>query len=130
MRRCGGGTSRLFPDERRPLEPDGTIGWTEWMYPFQNIGGLTYATRDVAFHLIRDKKGRRVTLALTSSRILPNVRCRLSSAGLALTENDCNLAPDRPIRWTVDDPRPLQPLEVEIWHGGKKLAEYTDSAFD
>ena len=125
-----GGTSLLFPDERHPLEPGGTIGWTEWMYPFQSIGGLTHATRDVAFHLLRDEKKRCVTLALTSSRIFPNVRCRLSSAGSVLLEKRCDLAPDHAFHWTVDDPRPAKPLKVEVWHGGKKLAEHVDSASD
>lgn len=125
-----GGTSRIFPDERRPLMPGTAIGWTEWMYPFQGTGGLTHATRDVAFHLVRDEKKGKVTLALTSSLILPNARCRLSSSGSVLMEKRCDLAPDHTLRWTVDDPRPAQPLKVEVWHSGEKLAECTDSAFN
>ena len=125
-----GGTSRLFPDERRPLRPGGMIGWTEWMYPFQGTGGLTFASRDVAFCLIRSIKNRHISLALDSSRILKKARCRLYVAGLVLMERNFDLSPDRPICWTIDDRFPDRTLEFEVWHNGEKLIECSSAPAD
>ena len=123
-----GGTSRLFPDERRPLRPGETIGWTEWMYPFQGTGGLTFAARDVAVCLVRNKENRRISLALVSSRILKKARCRLYAAGLVQMERNCDLSPDRPLCWTIDDRLPDRTLKFEVWHNGEKLIEYLATA--
>lgn len=43
-----GGTSRIYPDERKPLAPGGSVRWKEWMYPYQGTGGLTFADRELA----------------------------------------------------------------------------------
>jgi len=43
-----GGTSKLYPDERRPLAPGASREWTEWMYPYHGTGGLTLADTAVA----------------------------------------------------------------------------------
>ena len=43
-----GGTVRTFPDERAPLPAGQSVTWTEWIYPFQRTGGLTFADRSLA----------------------------------------------------------------------------------
>ena len=123
-----GGTSRLFPDERHPLGPGETIGWTEWIYPFQSTGGLTLAARDLAFHLIRKKESRSIFLALDSSRVFKKARCRLCAAGSTLLERSCDLSPDRPLCWTIEDRLPDKALKFEVWHHGEKLIEYSAAA--
>jgi hypothetical protein len=35
-----GGNVKNFPDERALLAPNGTTGWTEWIFPFQ-VGPFT-----------------------------------------------------------------------------------------
>ena len=119
-----GGTSRLFPDERRPLKPGETIGWTEWIYPFQGTGGLTHAARDVALYLVRSRENRRISLALDSSRIFNKARCRIYAAGSVQMERKCDLSPDRPLCWTIDDRFPDRTLEFEVWHHGEILIQY------
>jgi hypothetical protein len=43
-----GGTVATFPDERASLAPGRSVEWTEWIYPFQQTGGLTYANASLA----------------------------------------------------------------------------------
>ncbi|MDP6607419.1 MAG: DUF5107 domain-containing protein [Dehalococcoidia bacterium] len=62
-----GGTSRTYPDERRPLGPGESVGWTEWMYPYQGTGGLTFANRDFAVTLRVSADTGRATVALCPS---------------------------------------------------------------
>ena len=125
-----GGTSRLFPDERRPLGPGETIGWTEWLFPFQDTGGLTLAVRDAALRLVRSKENRRIHLAIDSSRIFKKARCRLYAAGSVQMEKNCDLSPDRPLRWTIEDRFPERILKFEVWHHGEKLVECLSATAD
>ncbi|MCP5117702.1 MAG: DUF5107 domain-containing protein, partial [bacterium] len=53
-----GGTVKTFPHERRPLGPGESLAWTEWMYPFQQTGGLTFANEVAAVRLTLDEDGR------------------------------------------------------------------------
>lgn len=62
-----GGTSRTYPDERRPLSPGEAIEWTEWMYPYHGTGGLTFANRDLAVTLRVSADTGRATIALCPS---------------------------------------------------------------
>lgn len=43
-----GGTVATFPDERASLAPGQSVDWTEWIYPFQRTGGLTFADSTLA----------------------------------------------------------------------------------
>ena len=57
--------SKYFPDGR--LAPGEVVEWTEWMYPYQETGGLSYANEDVALSYARDLESGTVTLALCPS---------------------------------------------------------------
>jgi len=63
-----GGTSVRFPDEMRPLAPDQTQSWTEWIYPFQQTQGLTWANQDLAVRAVLSSDARlEVRICPTSS---------------------------------------------------------------
>jgi len=59
-----GGTSRLYPHERKPLAPGASVRWTEWMYPYQDTGGLTFADCDLAVNFRVDLTQKRAVLGL------------------------------------------------------------------
>jgi hypothetical protein len=47
-----GGPNRTFwPEDDISLEPGGSRTWVEYWYPFQGIGGLEYANRELALNL-------------------------------------------------------------------------------
>ncbi len=64
-----GGTSKLFPDEQRPIAPGESFEWTEWMFPYHGTGGLTFAdtTLAVNFKLNTDTRKAIVALCPTGS---------------------------------------------------------------
>jgi hypothetical protein len=97
-----GGTSKLYPDERRPLAPTKTIKWTEWMYPYQKTEGLTYADKDMAinFKINADKKSAIIGICPSSQL---EVKCQLDAeGGKPILIGDLKLGPDRAFCSTVD----------------------------
>ena len=62
-----GGTSKLYPNERHPLEPGASIHWIEWMYPYQATKGLTFADRDLAVNFKVYGAKKRAVLGLCPS---------------------------------------------------------------
>ncbi len=62
-----GGTSKLYPDETRPLHPGASVEWTEWMYPYHGTKGLTFADRELAVNFRLDPSVRRLVLGVCPS---------------------------------------------------------------
>ena len=93
-----GGTSKLFPDERRPLEPGASIHWTEWMYPYQGTKGLTFADREIAVNFKVDPAKKEANLGLCPSGLWRG------EIGLWIvsTEGDIPGTDERPLRtWSL-----------------------------
>lgn len=47
----GGPNQTFWPEDDLSLEAGGSKGWVEYWYPFQGIGGLDYANRELAASL-------------------------------------------------------------------------------
>jgi len=89
-----GGTSKLFPDERHPLEPDASIRWTEWMYPYQGTRGLTFADRDLAVNFKVYTSDKRAVLGLCPSGTWRGEM----GLWIAPTEDDIQFTEERSLR--------------------------------
>ncbi len=62
-----GGPNRTFwPEDDLILGPGESRSWTEYWYPFQDIGGLGFATREAALSLETAGDGLRLGVATTS----------------------------------------------------------------
>jgi len=59
-----GGTSKLFPDERRPLAPGESVEWIEWMFPYHGTGGLTFADTALAVNFTLNTDTRTATVSI------------------------------------------------------------------
>ena len=101
-----GGTSKLYPDERHPLGPGASIHWTEWMYPYQDTRGLTFANRDLAVNFKVDITKKEAMLGLCPSGVWSG------EAGLWIipTEGEALRADERPFRTWSLQLRPSQPF--------------------
>ncbi len=62
-----GGTSKMYPDERKRLAPGDSIEWTEWMYPYQGTRGLTFADADLAVTLRTNASAGEAIVAICPS---------------------------------------------------------------
>jgi len=116
-----GGTSKTFPDERRPLDPGGSIEWTEWMAPFHLTGGLTTADRDFAIRFIPEAGAGRDRLAICPARGFADLRLRLLAGDRALWETRTSMSPDRPFSVLIDSVGDTRPLTLIIESGGRVL---------
>ncbi len=64
-----GGPNRTFwPEDDISLEPGGSKSWLEYWYPFQGIGGLDYANRELALSLRLHEDSLDLGVAATSNQ--------------------------------------------------------------
>jgi len=96
-----GGTSELFPDERRPLPPGASLEWTEWMYPYHGTKGLTYADRELAVNLGLDPEGKNVIVGICPSGIWQGP-VELWSGDQLLRSWSVSIDPEDPFLETID----------------------------
>ena len=64
-----GGTSKTYPDERKPLAPGDSVRWREWMYPYQGTGGLTIADRELAVNFKVAPGGKQAVVGVCPSGV-------------------------------------------------------------
>lgn len=119
-----GGTSKTYPDERHPIKPDEVIEWTEWMYPYQNTGGLTFADENIAINLFNDSKNNRTVLGLCSTGPIKNLECSVSAGDNQLFNNTINIAPDNPFKKTIINLTAIQKVKVSLRLKGTILTEF------
>jgi hypothetical protein len=109
-----GGTSKTFPDERKPLGPGESIEWTEWMAPFHLTGGLTTADKDFAVQFSAGAGEGRGRLAVCPTRAFSDLRLRLQSGDRAVWETRASMSPDRPFEVSIDGLGDARPLTLVI----------------
>jgi hypothetical protein len=119
-----GGTSKHYPDERRPILPGETIAWTEWMYPFHGTGGLSYATEHVAVLVERELESAELTLGFFTTGRFPGVSALVTAGTDTLLTEIMTIAPDAPIRRTVRWYAGPGDIRVRLAWEGQTLAEF------
>ena len=96
-----GGTVKTFPHELAPLAPGSSLAWTEWMYPYQQTDGLTYANQHAALTCVLADDGRRIDIAICPAHPLANAAIRLQLDGHTEMRRSFSAAPDAPYRTSV-----------------------------
>jgi hypothetical protein len=119
-----GSTSKSKYDPEERLVPGEVVEWTEWMYPYQDTGGLSYANEDVALNFVKHLESGTATLALCPSARFDGVQCTVVSGDVLLFEDTLDLAPDQPFRRTMTDPTQHEGVKVTLLCTGGILAEY------
>ncbi|MDD8015414.1 MAG: DUF5107 domain-containing protein [Acidobacteriota bacterium] len=115
-----GGTSRTFPDERHPIKPGETIGWTEWMYPFQKTGGLTYANAEAAVRLSRSGGKNELVLGICPTRRYSGAEFEFRTPDALIAAETIDIEPGRPFQKTFrnifEDPPRTGSLRFVLRH--------------
>ena len=96
-----GGTVKTFPHELRPLAPGASQAWTEWMYPYQQTDGLTFANQHAALTCLLSEDGRSLDIAICPSRPLQEAVLRLQIDGRTEMRRLFDAAPDAPYRTSM-----------------------------
>lgn len=108
-----GGTSRLYPDETRPLPPGEWVTWTEWIYPYAGTGGLTAASPALAANCVLEDGALRVALAPAME--LPELELEIRVAGTSIALESVPAAtPGRPILRQYRLPAGADPGRVKV----------------
>lgn len=91
-----GGTVATFPDEVRPLGPDASLTWTEWMYPYQKTGGLSFANQVLAANCQVSDSGDSLYLAVCPARPLQDASVEIRNNGTVVLRQSLAASPDHP----------------------------------
>jgi hypothetical protein len=89
-----GGPNRTFwPEDDISLEPGGSRSWVEYWYPFQAIGGLDFANRELALNIDVEGGLLRLGLAATSHQ---SGTLLLTADGTQLARRETFVSPESP----------------------------------
>jgi hypothetical protein len=96
-----GGTSKVYGDELTPLAAGATFTWSEWMFPYRQTKGLTFADRDIALNFTVDAQGNFASVGLCPSGLWQG-RIELFVASSDSEEESSNNPANRVIkRWSI-----------------------------
>jgi hypothetical protein len=119
-----GGTAHNFSDEALSRLPPGkSIAWTEWIYPFHGIGGLTYASKDVAVRFEQHVSSAHFEVAVFVTATTDPLRLKIVQNRDTIWQQDVAATPER--SWRTNWPHPSaatsQRAATElIIHGGRR----------
>gem|GEM_PF-1992204 len=119
-----GGTSKLYPDERRPIAPGESIAWTEWMYALHGTGGLSYANEDVALCVDANGENSEMTVGFFATSRLSDVHATVTAVADTLLSEVFSVSPDDPLRRTIVLPAGVARASIVLEWEGETLAEY------
>ena len=95
-----GGTVKHFPDETAPLPANGTVSWSEWIYPFQKTKGLSIATENIALHHRSVSHGLEVSLCPSIPIISAQLKFQVD--GKIIISKLFSTSPDNPYHITIE----------------------------
>ncbi|MCJ7752191.1 MAG: DUF5107 domain-containing protein, partial [Armatimonadetes bacterium] len=109
----------------RLMPPHWTERWTEWWYPVQRMGALSWANKEAAVGLAR--RGGGIECGLIVTRPVPGARVLLAAGDTVLEEERLDLVPGRPLRMKVPQADPTRPATVCLWDGqGREIIRYAE----
>lgn len=102
------------------LEPSEAVEWTEYWYPIHEIGGFTFANKDVAVNA--STNGGMLKLQLLGTGSWDPVEARLVGARGAVSKASCAISPKRPseISFQLSSGQ----AEVQLIYKGAALARF------
>ena len=121
-----GGPNRTFwPEDDISLGPGGSRTWVEYWYPFQGIGGMDYANRELALSL--DLQEGSLCLGLAATRGQSGT-LSLDLGGTELLRHDTQVTPESPHLDCLSLPPGLPPESLVslafVNSGGEIVASY------
>jgi len=108
------------------LQPYEARSFSQFWYPFQSIGPAKNANTRVALNLELD--GRRATLGVYATEVLPGARVSLTAAGQTLYERLTDLAPGAAFTAEVELPEGTAETELTLCvysAAGREILRYT-----
>lgn len=102
------------------LDPSESVTWQEWWYPVHDIGGFTFANRDVAVNA--SMEDTKLNLRLLGTGNWSKVDVHVQAA--ATTHTRCELSPRKQTNLKLDLSGAGEPVTVDIVADGKSLARF------
>ncbi|MFD6446270.1 DUF5107 domain-containing protein [Promicromonospora sp. NPDC060204] len=116
------------------LAPGETKVFSQYWYPFRDVGPVDRATLDAAVRLERTEPGGADGAGPTTARVgvvvprpLDDLTVTLSADGAVLTTDVVDADPTRPALLTHEVPAGTGPLTVTVTHGDRTLVTWTET---
>ncbi|HCL27024.1 MAG TPA: hypothetical protein DIC52_01140 [Candidatus Latescibacteria bacterium] len=121
-----GGTVATFPDERATLPPGQSVDWTEWIYPFQLTGGLTYADRWLAARCRFARQTGELEVRICPVRELVHASVEVLRGERIVARHPVPASPSTPWShvFTLSSGIPLAELLIVVREGEQVLARF------
>ncbi|WP_165362488.1 DUF5107 domain-containing protein, partial [Promicromonospora panici] len=105
------------------LAPGETKVFSQFWYPFREVGPVDRATLDAAVRLerLRTRSGTTARTGVVVSRPLAGVEVTLSAGGRVIAADVVDADPARPAQLAHDLPAEVGPLTVTVSHEGREL---------
>jgi len=112
------------------LLPYETKTFTQTWWPIRGVGVAHQASRDFALHLSLESSVAKV--GVCASARFDDVHLRVSHGDQVLSASGVELAPDRPVLWSVDVPGDFreEDLKIEVIRKGRVVLSYQPPVFD
>ena len=104
------------------LDPGEDVAWREYWYPVRNLGGFTFANRDLAVNA--EREDGRLRLRLLGTGTWQGCGVEVLKEGRLLAQAPCEIGPTRPADLSLDLAGQAEPLRVRVSAGAKVLAEF------
>ncbi|HIG18234.1 MAG TPA: DUF5107 domain-containing protein [Candidatus Handelsmanbacteria bacterium] len=125
-----GGTVATFPDERGALAPGQSVDWTEWIYPFQRTGGLTYADRWLAARCRFIRQTGELDVRICPVRELVHASVEVLRGERVIATHPVSASPSAPWShaFTLSAGIPLAELLIVVRAGEQVLSRFRPQA--
>jgi hypothetical protein len=117
----GGANAGFWPEDDIAVPAGGALAWQEQWWPVAGLGGLTWATKDVAMYLNRAGDNDALAAVVSQPR---QGRVRASTATNVLLDETFSARPHAPLQWHWT--APSESIKIEFSDSaGALLLEYT-----
>lgn len=106
------------------LAPGETKVFSQYWYPFRDVGPVDRATLDAAVRL--ERSGTTARVGVVVPRPLDDLTITLSADGAVLATDVVDVDPTRPALLTHEVPAGTGPLTVTVTHGDRTLVTWTE----
>ena len=125
-----GGTVATFPDARTSLAPGQSVDWTEWIYPFQRTGGLTFADSSLATRSQFTPQTGELEVRICPVRELVDANLKVMVCEQTVARHPFSASPTAPWSHVFKLPPEVSPADllVVVGNGGLVLTRFRPQA--
>ena len=104
------------------LDPSEVVSWQEWWYPIHDLGGFTFANRDLAANA--SIEGESLKLRLMGTATWDSAQVEIAQEGRLPARAPVKLSPRQPVSVSLPIGDASAPIQIEVRSGKERLAVF------